>query len=453
MEIYFKMKTKPNYQELEQLNQELRKEIAQRNEVELSLAVKTKALEKELDCFKLMDSYGQEGLAQKSIENLGDLTVEYFSKAFRQPHCLIVEYKAEERILELNAYCGFSDINLPPYISFSPNSSLPSEPFLLHNSAVLSEKFDCLNLAKAIVGPFYDDKGDLNGFLIGGQRAEEESFYEVPKICNCFKVMVNKTEILFQNFRRRDRLKKEIEDRRLVEQQLEAKTADLLRSNEDLQQFAYVASHDLKTPLRNITSFAQLLQRQYYEQLDGNGREYLEFISNNTKRFSNTIENLLQYSRLSQKEIKLEEVDFQELAENVKAQLGKEVEQKNATILYGNMPNVKGNKVQMEQLLQNLFTNALKFIPTNRSPLIEFNATVNGQYYIFEVKDNGIGIEEEYREKIFSLFQRLHSNREYEGTGLGLAICQKIVERHRGKIWVESPGKDQGASFFFALPK
>jgi PAS domain S-box-containing protein len=225
---------------------------------------------------------------------------------------------------------------------------------------------------------------------------------------------------------------------------------DLLRSNTDLQQFAYVASHDLQEPLRMVASFTQLLQRQYGDKLDEKANEYIDFAVNGSKRMYELINGLLDYSRVQTRTGRIERINMETVLAKVKENLKLIIEETGAIVTNDILPEISADLNQMIQLLQNLIENGIKF--SKGTPQIHISANLKNGKYIFSVKDEGIGIERQYFEKIFRIFQKLHSQEEYKGTGIGLALCKRIVERHGGDIWAESEiGK--GARFFFTIPE
>ncbi|MCD6041752.1 MAG: multi-sensor signal transduction histidine kinase, partial [Burkholderiales bacterium] len=230
---------------------------------------------------------------------------------------------------------------------------------------------------------------------------------------------------------------------------------ELKRSNAELEQFAYVASHDLQEPLRMVASYTQLLGRRYESKLDGDAREFMAYIVDGATRMKQLIEDLLAYSRVGTKAQDFRPVPVEAAVRRALFNLRVAIEESGAAVTYDPMPTVQADEVQLGQLLQNLVGNALKF-RSNSVPRIHLGVLEKDSEFVFEVRDNGIGIEPQYYERIFMVFQRLHNKGEYPGTGIGLAICKKVVERHGGRIWVESrpaQGPDQGSSFFFTLPK
>lgn len=223
--------------------------------------------------------------------------------------------------------------------------------------------------------------------------------------------------------------------------QIEAQNEKLIRSNSALEQFAYVASHDLKEPLRNISSFSSLLKRNFEDKLDVTGKDYIDIITGGVRHMSALLEDILAYSRLTQNTLSRdEEVDMNEVVGSVKATLDKVIEERHVNITADELPVVQSNTIQMYQLLQNLISNGIKF-NNKPDPKIHIGyVRENGQHH-FSVTDNGIGINKDFENKIFQIFQRLHKKEEYTGTGIGLAICDKIVKQHGGDIWLESEEK------------
>ena len=238
---------------------------------------------------------------------------------------------------------------------------------------------------------------------------------------------------------------------RNLEQRVADRTAQLERSNKDLEQFAYVASHDLQEPLRVVTLFLQLLKDQYKAQLDDKAREYIGHAFDGANGMSAMIKALLAYARAGSQGVSPTVLDLRGVVEYVKANLRAAIEESNAEITSDPMPTVTADGPQMQQLLLNLVGNALKFRQEGRRTEVHIGVSQEAGNWVFQVKDNGIGIDPKQMDRAFLLFQRLQSREKYPGSGIGLAICKKIVERHGGQIWVESePGK--GSTFFFTIP-
>ena len=243
----------------------------------------------------------------------------------------------------------------------------------------------------------------------------------------------------------------DITDRKNAEAALQAAHEELKRSNAELEQFAYVASHDLQEPLRMVASYTQLLGRRYASKLDGDAREFMAYIVDGAARMKQLIEDLLAYSRVGTKGAQFQMVSVDAALRRALFNLRAAIQEAGAVVTNDPLPTLPADEVQLGQLLQNLIGNALKF-RSQSVPRIHVAATEKEHEWQLEVRDNGIGIEPQYYERIFMVFQRLHNKGEYPGTGIGLAICKKVVERHGGRIWVESrPG--EGSRFCFTLPK
>ncbi|NLG74639.1 MAG: GHKL domain-containing protein, partial [Xanthomonadaceae bacterium] len=240
------------------------------------------------------------------------------------------------------------------------------------------------------------------------------------------------------------------QQRSLIETSLRRTNEALVRSNAELRRFAHVAAHDLQTPLRAIGSFAELLNLHYADRLDEKGREWLERIRNAVLHMQTLVRDLLTYSRIETQESPTREVRMEEVLDRVLSLLESEIRDTGALITRTKLPVVVGDATQLVQLLLNLLQNAIKYRSTE-APRIQVAAERRGDRWVFSVADNGIGIEPRHAERIFEVFERLHTAQEYQGTGIGLAICRRVVQRHGGEIWVESePGR--GSTFFFTLP-
>ena len=231
---------------------------------------------------------------------------------------------------------------------------------------------------------------------------------------------------------------------------LQRKAQELTRSNEDLQQFAYVASHDLQEPLRMITSYTTLLAKRYKGKLDKDADEFIGFAVDGAKRMQGLILALLSYSRVGTKGKEFAPADCQSVLSTTLQSLAVAISESGAQISHDPLPTVRADAGQLGQLFQNLIGNAIKYRNGN-APQVHVSCTRQAGDWLFGVKDNGIGIDPQYAERVFVIFQRLHTRDDYAGTGIGLAVCKKIVDRHGGKIWLESElGK--GATFYFTLP-
>ncbi len=239
-------------------------------------------------------------------------------------------------------------------------------------------------------------------------------------------------------------------ERKQAEEQLQQLNQQLQRSNQELEQFAYVASHDLREPLRKIRSYSDLLVKRYQGQLDERADKYISYITDSVIRMQALITDLLTYSRVSRNELVLDPTDLDQILQQTLTDLSPAIEENQAIINTTPLPIVQANSLQIGQVLQNLIANAIKF-RREQPPRIDIKADCQDDCWQISIQDNGIGIDPSYSDRIFAIFQRLHYREEYPGTGIGLAICQKIVERHGGKIWVESE-LGQGSTFYFTLP-
>jgi PAS domain S-box-containing protein len=245
-----------------------------------------------------------------------------------------------------------------------------------------------------------------------------------------------------------------IEAIRDITEQIEAlrrRTEELSRSNADLEQFAYVASHDLQEPLRMVSSYVQLLAKRYGGRLDADADAFIAFALDGANRMQTLIRDLLAYSRVGTKGKNFEPIDCKTVFNRALSDLQLAIQESQATVTHDPLPTVVADETQLEEVFQNLIGNAIKFRETE-PPRVHVSAKERKREWLFSFQDNGIGIDPKYRERVFAIFQRLHGRGKYAGTGIGLAICKKIVNRHGGRIWVESqPG--HGSIFYFTLPK
>ncbi|MGH1363324.1 MAG: CHASE domain-containing protein [Calditrichia bacterium] len=255
--------------------------------------------------------------------------------------------------------------------------------------------------------------------------------------------------LLFLLLSRSNRRAIEFADR--VTFSLQDKTTKLERSNEELEQFAYVASHDLQEPVRMVGNFTELLAKQYQGQLDEKADQYIEFITDGARRMKTLINALLTFSRVSKEEAPFEPVECLTMINNVKINLKRVIEENQAAITHDALPTVNANASLLGMVFQNLISNGIKFC-RGRKPEIHIGVEEQGRSWRFSVRDNGIGIDPQFAQKIFVIFQRLHTRSEFPGAGIGLSICKRIIQRHDGKIWLETqPGK--GSIFYFTIPR
>jgi signal transduction histidine kinase len=278
-------------------------------------------------------------------------------------------------------------------------------------------------------------KGDFS------RKAKSFSRDEIGSLANSFNSMADDLNRLEQE-------NKEVNN--FLEKKVRQRTAEMESKNKELEQFAYVASHDLQEPLRTISGFVDLLQKEYRQTLiNGNGEKYLAYLSQASDRMKVLIKDLLDYSRIG-REKQAKPIDCNMLMDEVLADLGKSIRDSGANVHAGDLPSLYAYPTELKLLFQNLIANAIKFRHPERTPEITITSSRDPGYWKFVVSDNGIGIERRFLDRIFIIFQRLHTRDQYEGSGIGLAHCKKIVELHEGNIWAESdPGK--GSRFYFTI--
>jgi PAS domain S-box-containing protein len=303
---------------------------------------------------------------------------------------------------------------------------------------------------------FYTDEEKEKGIPLAAMEATKR---EKKYVCEGWRVRKDKslfwadvviTELVDAegNLKGFVKITRDLTERKKAENEILKRTEELKRSNAELEQFAYVASHDLQEPLRMITSYVQLIEKHYKDKLDKDANDFIHFAVDGANRMQTLIYSLLDYSRINR--IKpFESIDLDDVLQEVMKDLSVSIKESKAKIIWDKLPEIYGDKVLIGQLFFNLIANAIKF-KGDRTPEINISYKKLNGNYVFAVKDNGIGIKKEYCEKIFVIFQRLHSKDKYPGTGIGLAICKKIVERHEGKIWVESE-LNKGSTFYFTI--
>jgi PAS domain S-box-containing protein len=294
---------------------------------------------------------------------------------------------------------------------------------------------------------------ELHKEITRGNRLEH---YEITREFGelGMRTMLVSARLIYQNLTETNLILLTIEDiteRKRTQQQLADRAEELARSNAELEQFAHIASHDLQEPLRMVSSYCQLLKSRYHATLDDKANDFIDFAVGGAKRMQTLINDLLAFSRVGTAKTDFVATDCNALMGPVLANLELAIREHNVEIVCGKLPTVMADETQIAQLFQNLIGNAIKF-GREDNPRVEIGAQKRKHDWLFSVQDNGIGIDPNFSERIFVIFQRLHTRSEYPGTGIGLAICKKIVERHNGKIWVKSK-LSKGATFFFTLPR
>ncbi len=353
----------------------------------------------------------QKNLLQTIMKSIPDLIVlkdtEFRYQSVNSAFCKFVG-KTEEELI------GKTDYDVFPYEEASHCRQVDQQALESNMKLVEDQKkigFDCVKWFQVAKTPIVDSNGVVTGLL-----------------CSL----------------------RDITNRKQAERELAKKLKELARTNDELEQFAYVTSHDLQEPLRVVTGFVALLVRRYKHKLDSEDERIISAILNGINRMHTLINDLLEYSRVGMKGITFEKVNCCELLDNVRADLGAAIDENKAVVSNDPLPVLVANEVLLRQLFQNLISNALKF-RSDEPPRVHIHAEKIDNEWCFYVKDNGIGIDTKYFKRIFVIFKRLHTKTEYPGTGIGLALCKKIVDCHNGRIWLESQ-KGAGSTFYFTIP-
>jgi signal transduction histidine kinase len=265
------------------------------------------------------------------------------------------------------------------------------------------------------------------------------------------EILADQIAVAIENARLYEAIQQELTKRKRADERLARQAQELARSNTELEQFAYVVSHDLQEPLRMVESYLQLLERRYKGQLDEDADDFITFAVGGAARMQTLIDSLLTYSRVTTRGKPFKPTDCSAVLNHVLANLKVAIEESSVVMTYDDLPTVVADDVQLTQLFQNLIGNAIKFRKPEIRPEIHVGVGRTDGEWVFSVRDNGIGIDLQHFERIFLVFQRLHAREEYEGTGIGLAVCKRIVERHGGRIWVESEPR-KGSTFYFTVP-
>ena len=306
---------------------------------------------------------------------------------------------------------------------------------ILEDYYIEQQKID--NNQKALLNILEDNNQD-KAYLINSQKA----LINILEDNNKDKLFLENNQKAVLNI---------LDDYSIEKARVERMNIKLMRSLKEVEQFAFIASHDLQEPLRTISNFVNLLQEEYNGKLDKDADEYLNFISGAATRMQLLIKDLLNYSRIGRNENKTS-IDCNVLVRDVLSDLATAIEESNAEIHTGKLPVVRGYTSDLKSLFQNLISNAIKFRKKDVRPVIRITAESKEKEWLFAIQDNGIGISRNYYDKIFTIFQRLHAKEEYPGTGIGLAQTKKIVELHGGQIWIDSePGN--GSTFYFTIPR
>ncbi|ADZ09998.1 PAS/PAC sensor signal transduction histidine kinase [Methanobacterium lacus] len=416
-----------------------------------------------LETVKVLDNEGNLIEFRMSVFDINELkTTEEALKQIKHN----LELKVEERTQELKSANEYNrsliEASLDPLVTIGPDGKITDV-----NSS--TEKFTGCTRNELIGSDFSDYFTEPEKAREGYQQVFKEGYvldypleiknknrHTTPVLYNAtvYKNKFNEVIGVFAAARDITGIKKA--ERKLIkyqdtlEKKVNERTKALKQSNKELKEFAYVASHDLKEPLRMITTFLQLLERRYKDKLDNEANDFIRFAVEGSKRMDNMINDLLEYSRIGNQEREFEYLQSEKLLDTVLMNLKSSITDTNAIITHDPLPLIFANEQLMIQLFQNIISNSIKY-HGEKNPEIHISTDNANDEYIFIIKDNGIGMNQNHLKKIFTIFQRLHTREEYEGTGIGLAIVQKIVQKHRGKIWVESElGK--GTTFYFTIP-
>jgi PAS domain S-box-containing protein len=386
------------------------------------------------------------GVATKTDKHLFQDLVEYLTKTLDVDYAIIGEVipSDPDRVRTIAGYGdGQALENFEYAIAQTPYECVLNDQKICIYSDQIQQKFPLDPLlhnldAESFMGvPLFASTGRVLGFItiLSHQPWPETQF--MTEILNIFAA----------------RAAAELE-RQQAEVELQQQKQDLARSNAELQQFAYVASHDLQEPLRMVTSYLELLERRYKGQLDSKADQFIDYAVDGAVRMQTLINALLSYSRIGSREPEFKPVNCADILQDVLTNLQVTIAENQALITYDPLPIVSGDRTQLTRLFQNILNNGIKFRRED-IPQIHIGVKRFSDKWLFSIHDNGIGIDQQYADRIFVIFQRLHSRSAYPGTGIGLAICKKIVERHGGKLWLEPQSETnngQGSTFHFTLP-
>jgi PAS domain S-box-containing protein len=393
---------------------------------------------------QVVTELGRRALEDPDLDELFDDAVEAVADTLDNDYCKVLELLPEGEELLLRSGCGWKggyvgEATVGTEVESQAGYTLASREPVVVDDLATEERFQGPDLLvehgvtsgiSTIIGPFHDPWGILGTHDTAYREFSRHDVNFVQAVAN---ILTNAIE------------------RNQYERRLTDTIEELKESNDRLEQFAYIASHDLQEPLRMVSNYLQLLEDRYRDELDDDAEEFIDFAVEGADRMREMIDDLLTYSRIERHGDPLEPVDAESVVDRVLENLQFRTEEVDAEIAVGSLPTVVGDERLLEQLFQNLVSNALKYRGEG-PPHIEIDAARHGDgKWLFRVADDGIGIEPEYTDRIFEVFKRLHTHREYPGTGIGLTLCKRIADRHDGEIWVEStPG--EGSTFYVTLP-
>ncbi len=408
------------------------------------------------EAIKLVNNRLVRGNGQEHLDNL----VLALSEAFDLSYVFIGKACAEDDIVKTLAFSVNQKIEENtsfPFLQSPCELIYKTKEMVIHHNH-LDKIYPHHEVVQATKGksylgfPLLSKTGDVIGHLSFINDKPINNMAALQDVMGLYAAWAS-TEVMHLNAQKHLETKTKTIQNQLEE--LNEKNQELelyIESNSQLENFAYIASHDLKAPIRTIVSFSQLLERRLGKQIDEESKEYLDFIINSSRNMRDLIDDLLDYSKVNSQENDVDDVDIDGLVAAITNEIQVSIQENDATIIWNDLPTIDADLIKLKQLFQNLITNAIKFQQPNVKPIVEIKSIETATHWQFSIADNGIGIKEEYFDVIFKLFQKLHTYESFEGTGLGLAICRKIVAQHEGEIWVESEF-GQGTTFHFTLKK
>ncbi|APW99532.1 histidine kinase [Halobiforma lacisalsi AJ5] len=413
------------------------RDITERKEWERELENRVKQQE-------VVAEIGQLALERDDLDEVMAEAAQQVAAALHNEYCMVLDFDSSREELQLRQGVGWDDEGTVD-VSISTDETDSQAAYTLANDhPVVVENFetetrfsgselltshDIRSGISTLIGTTDDPWGLIAAYDTNPQTFTEEDVTFVQSVATILADAIERNQ--YQN-------------------DLEQLVADLEESNERLEQFAYAASHDLQEPLRMVSSYLQLIERRYGDELDEDGEEFLEFAVDGADRMRSMIDGLLQYSRVETQGSEFEPVDLENVLDDVREDLRMKIEESDAKITAESLPRVTGDEEQLRQVFQNLLSNAIKYSGEG-PPKVHISAGRNGTDWTVSVSDNGIGIDPKDQDRIFEVFEGLHAADDYTGTGIGLAVCERIIERHGGEIWVESePG--EGSTFSVTLP-
>lgn len=391
----------------------------------------------EIEDMKVFDSFHQKIEKKLNIEIRKDLKKSqvFRNEKFNMPKEIKEGQFQVSRQLQHDAICN---ANWWPYLEHQINQGITYARL----GVAFYKWHDVVTLKRNIIRSILFQKNDIEASKVITIMKGMDKFFEIGTRTVADAYFKENKEIQAE--------KNLLEEKNNTE--LTLKLQAITGKNEELEQFAYIASHDLQEPLRMVTSFLTLLENKYENQLDDKARQYIHFAVDGAIRMRKIILDLLEYSRVGENDYDIEKIDMNDLLSEIVLLCRTTISEKGAVIEWENLPIINAAKTPFQQVLQNLISNAMKYQMLNVKPRIKVTALETTKSWQFSVSDNGIGINPLFFDKIFVAFQRLHNKTEYSGSGIGLAICKKIVENYKGKIWVESV-LGQGSTFNFTISK